>query len=41
MHESEEGRNILAGLNFKRFIPSLQTAYEEVRAMAENLDGQH
>jgi phosphonate transport system substrate-binding protein len=41
MHESEEGRSILAELNFKRFIPSLQTAYEEVRAMAEELDGQH
>ncbi len=39
MHENEAGRNILAELKFRRFIPQLQTVYEEIRAMAEALDG--
>ncbi len=39
MHENEAGRNILAELKFRRFIPQLQTSYEEIRAMAESLDG--
>ncbi len=35
MHENEQGRNILAGLSVRRFIPHLQVAYDEIRAMAE------
>jgi phosphonate transport system substrate-binding protein len=39
MHESEQGKNILADLGLKRFIPKLETAYDEIRAMAKAVGG--